>query len=54
MPRRPCYNPVEFEGHSLRAGFLIEAEATSVSIFKMREVSRRKWVEVVAACARNR
>ena len=42
-------DPREFAGHSLRAGFLTEAEATGASIFKMQEVSRHKSVQVVAA-----
>lgn len=48
------YNPTEFAGHSLRAGFLTEAEATGASIFKMQEVSRHKSVQVLAAYVRSR
>ena len=48
------YNPADFAGHSLRAGFLTEAEATGASIFKMQEVSRHKSVQVLAAYVRSR
>ena len=48
------YDPRDFAGHSLRAGFLTEAEATGASIFKMQEVSRHKSVQVLAAYVRSR
>lgn len=48
------YDPREFAGHSLRAGFLTEAEASGASIFKMQEVSRHKSVQVLAAYVRSR
>lgn len=48
------YDPSEFAGHSLRAGFLTEAEASGASIFKMQEVSRHKSVQVLAAYVRSR
>lgn len=48
------YDPREFAGHSLRAGFLTEAEATGASIFKMQEVSRHKSVQVLVAYVRSR
>ncbi len=48
------YAPEEFAGHSLRAGFLTEAEANGASIFKMQEVSRHKSVQVLAAYVRSR
>lgn len=48
------YDPREFAGHSLRAGFLTEAESTGASIFKMQEVSRHKSVQVLAAYVRSR
>lgn len=48
------YDPTEFAGHSLRAGFLTEAESTGASIFKMQEVSRHKSVQVLAAYVRSR
>lgn len=48
------YDPGEFAGHSLSAGFLTEAEATGVSIFKMQEVSCPRSVQVLAANVRSR
>ncbi len=48
------YDPGEFAGHSLRSGFLTEAEASGASIFKMQEVSRHKSVQVLAAYVRSR
>ena len=48
------YDPADFAGHSLRAGFLTEAEASGASIFKMQEVSRHKSVQVLAAYVRSR
>ena len=48
------YNPAQFAGHSLRAGFLTEAEATGASIFKVQEVSEHKSVQVLAAHVRSR
>lgn len=48
------YDPAHYAGHSLRAGFLTEAEATGASIFKMQEVSRHKSVQVLAAYVRSR
>ena len=48
------YDPTEFAGHSLRAGFLTEAEANGASIFKMQEVSRHKSVQVLSAYVRSR
>src|SRR3546814_2173182 len=43
----------EFAGHSLRAGFLTEAEASGPSIFKMQGVSRHKSVQVLAGDVRS-
>src|SRR3546814_14973707 len=43
------YDAAEFAGHSLRAGFLTEAEASGASIFKMLGVSRHKSVQVLEA-----
>jgi len=42
------YNPAGFAGHSLRAGFLTAAARSDASIFKMREVSRHKSMQVLA------
>ena len=47
------YDPVAFAGHSLRAGFLTSAARAGASIFKMREVSRHRTLQVLAElCAR--
>ena len=39
------FDPAEFSGYSLRAGFLISAAEAGASVFKMMEVSRRKSVD---------
>jgi integrase len=47
-------DPELFAGHSLRSGFLTEAaRQPGANIFKMREVSRHKSLEVLAAYVRN-
>lgn len=50
--RQAGLNPAEFAAHSLRAGFLTEAARQGASIFKMREVSRHKSVQVLAEYVR--
>jgi integrase len=47
------YPPEEFAGHSLRAGFLTAAARTGASVFKMREVSRHKSMQVLADYVRD-
>lgn len=47
------YDPAEFAGHSLRAGFLTESAATGATIFKMQEVSRHKSVQVLSEYVRD-
>ena len=42
------YDPAEFSAHSLRSGFLSSAAAAGASIWKMREVSRHKSVQVLS------
>lgn len=42
------YDPTQFSGHSLRAGFLTEAAGQGATIFKMQEVSRHKTVQILA------
>jgi site-specific recombinase XerD len=42
------FDPAEFGGNSLRAGFLTEAARQGASIFKMREVSRHKSLEFLS------
>ncbi len=46
-------DPTEFAGHSLRSGFLTEAARQGASIFKMREVSRHKSVQVLSDYVRD-
>ncbi|MCK9551309.1 MAG: hypothetical protein M0R29_11310, partial [Aquamicrobium sp.] len=47
------FNPAEFAGHSLRSGFLTEAARQGASIFKMRDVSRHKSVQVLSDYVRD-
>ena len=47
------YDPTGFAGHSLRAGFLTAAARSGASIFKMREVSRHKSMQVLADYVRD-
>ena len=46
-------NPAKYAGHSLRAGFLTEAARQGASIFKMRDVSRHKSVQVLSDYVRD-
>ena len=47
------FDPAQFAGHSLRAGFLTEAAARGANIFKMREQSRHRSLEVLSDYVRN-
>lgn len=47
------YDPARFAGHSLRAGFLTAAAQAGASVFKMREVSRHKSLQVLADYVRD-
>ncbi len=47
------YDPADFAGHSLRSGFLTAAARAGASIFKMREVSRHKSMQVLADYVRD-
>ena len=47
------YDPAQVSGHSLRAGFLTEAARRGANIFKMREQSRHKSLEVLSDYVRN-
>lgn len=47
------HDPTKFAGHSLRAGFLTEAAARGANIFKMREQSRHKSLDVLSDYIRN-
>jgi hypothetical protein len=41
--------PADFGAHSLRAGFLTSAARRGASVFKMRDVSRHKSMDVLQA-----
>jgi integrase len=47
------YAGENFAGHSLRAGFLTAAARSGASVFKMREVSRHKSMQVLADYVRD-
>jgi len=47
------YAGEDFAGHSLRAGFLTAAARSGASVFKMREVSRHKSMQVLADYVRD-
>ncbi len=47
------YPAADFAAHSLRAGFLTSAAAAGASIWKMREVSRHKSVQVLSDYVRD-
>lgn len=46
------YDPALFSGHSLRAGFLTEAGRQGASVFRMKDHSRHKSLEMVSAYVR--
>ena len=45
-------DPLEFSGHSLRAGFATSAAETGASILKIMETTRHKSVDVLASYVR--
>jgi integrase len=45
--RRLGLNEADFSGHSLRSGFLTSAARRGASVFKMRDVSRHKSMDVL-------
>jgi hypothetical protein len=45
--------PGPFSGHSLRAGFLTSAARRGASVFKMRDVSRHKSMDVLQGYVRD-
>ena len=47
------YDPAEVAGHSLRSGFLTEAARQGATIFKMKEVSRHKSLEILSDYVRS-
>jgi integrase len=46
-------NAASFSAHSLRAGFLTSAARRGASVFKMRDVSRHKSMDVLQAYVRD-
>jgi hypothetical protein len=50
--RRPC-RPRRCDAHSLRAGFLTSAARCGASVFKMRDVSRHKSMDVLQSYVRD-
>ncbi|WP_367161324.1 site-specific integrase (plasmid) [Kozakia baliensis] len=46
------YDPARFGGHSLRAGFITASARAGASIFQMKDVSRHKSTDVLAAYVR--
>jgi site-specific recombinase XerD len=47
------YDPTRFAGHSLRAGFLTEAGRQGANLFKMKEHSRHKSLEMLSEYVRS-
>lgn len=47
------YDPADYAGHSLRAGFLTEGAMQGATIFKLQEVSRHRSVQVLSDYVRN-
>lgn len=47
------YDPTQFAGHSLRAGFITEGAAQGATIFKLQEVSRHKSIQILSEYVRN-
>jgi integrase len=45
--------PADFGAHSLRAGFLTSAARRGASVFKMRDLSRHKSMDVLQAYGRD-
>jgi site-specific recombinase XerD len=46
-------NVADFSGHSLRSGFLTSAARRGASVFKMRDVSRHKSMDVLQGYVRD-
>jgi integrase len=51
--RRLGLNEADFSGHSLRSGFLTSAARRGASVFKMRDVSRHKSMDVLQSYIRD-
>ena len=50
--KKARFDPAEFSGHSLRAGFVTSAAETGASVLKIQETSRHKSVDVLAGYVR--
>jgi site-specific recombinase XerD len=48
------FNPTQFSGHSLRAGFVTSAAENGANIFKIADVSRHKSMDVLKGYVRSR
>ncbi len=46
------YDPAEYAGHSLRAGFLTSGAENGASLFKLMEVSRHKSMDTLRGYVR--
>jgi hypothetical protein len=53
QPRSPALKATDFGAHSSRAGFLTSASRRGASVFKMRDVSRHKSMDVLQAYVRD-
>jgi integrase len=51
--RRLGLNEADFNGHSLRSGFLTSAARRGASVFKVRDVSRHKSMDVLQSYIRD-
>jgi site-specific recombinase XerD len=51
--RRLGLNEADFSGHSLRSGFLTSVARRGASVFKMRDVSRHKSMDVLQSYIRD-
>jgi integrase len=51
--RRLGLDAADFSGHSLRSGFLTSAARRGASVFKMRDVSRHKSMDVLQGYVRD-
>jgi hypothetical protein len=53
MAKKPAPHAASLGAHSLRAGFLTSAARRGASVFKMRDVSRHKSMDVLQAYVRD-
>ena len=47
------YDPTRFAGHSLRAGFIVAGARAGASVFKLKEVSRHRSIDVLTSYVRD-